>query len=152
MSRPEHAQADLVEAPGEDYDLSEQIGFILRQAVQRHVSLFGEIMGTDLTPTQWAVLSRLYAEGGCSQNLLGRHTSMDAATIKGVVDRLIKRKLVRTERDPDDGRRVIVQLTEAGRDFTRELLPRAETVSKVTLSPLATSQRATLISLLKQLR
>ena len=69
-----------------------------------------------------------------------------------IQDRLIKRKLVHTTADPDDGRRVIVQLTEAGRAYTRELMPKAETVTKVTLAPLATSQRTTLISLLKQLR
>jgi len=152
MSRPDHYQPSAAESAEETYDLSEQVGFILRQAVQRHVSLFGEIMGSELTPTQWAVLSRLYLEGGSSQNLLGRQTAMDAATIKGVVDRLIKRKLVQTTADPGDGRRVIVQLTETGRAYTRELMPKAETVTKVTLAPLATSQRATLIALLKQLR
>ena len=152
MSGPDPSHAIAAEPEAESYDLSEQVGFILRQAIQRHVSLFNEIMGPELTPTQWAVLSRLYLEGGSSQNLLGRQTAMDAATIKGVVDRLIKRKLVHTTADPDDGRRVIVQLTEAGRAYTRELMPKAETVTKVTLAPLATSQRTTLLSLLKQLR
>jgi DNA-binding MarR family transcriptional regulator len=136
----------------ESYDLAEQVGFIMRQAVQRHVSIFNEIMGTDLTPTQWAVLARLHQDGGSSQNLLGRQTAMDAATIKGVVDRLIKRGLLQTKPDPEDGRRVIVELTQAGTQFTRERLPLAETVTKVTLAPLATNQRATLIGLLKQLR
>ncbi len=151
MSRPS-ASAEPPAPADEGYELSEQVGFILRQAMQRHVSIFGEIMGNDLTPTQWAVLSRLYQDGGSSQNLLGRQTAMDAATIKGVVDRLLKRKLVQTKPDPEDGRRVIVELTGLGADYTRKLLPKAETVTKVTLAPLATGQRATLIALLKQLR
>ena len=151
MARPSSA-AETPEPAEEAYDLTEQVGFIMRQAAQRHVSIFNEIMGNDLTPTQWAVLARLYQDGGSSQNLLGRQTAMDAATIKGVVDRLLKRKLVQTKPDPEDGRRLIVELSPAGADYTRELLPKAETVTKVTLAPLATNQRATLIALLKQLR
>lgn len=151
MPRPSRV-VEAAEAAEEAYDLAEQVGFIMRQAVQRHVSIFNEIMGNDLTPTQWAVLARLYQDGGSSQNLLGRQTAMDAATIKGVVDRLLKRKLVQTKPDPEDGRRVIVELSPAGADYTRALLPRAATVTKVTLAPLATNQRATLIALLKQLR
>lgn len=151
MARPSNA-AETPEPADETYDLAEQVGFIMRQAAQRHVSIFNEIMGSDLTPTQWAVLARLYQDGGSSQNLLGRQTAMDAATIKGVVDRLLKRKLVQTKPDPEDGRRLIVELSPVGLDYTRELLPKAETVTKVTLAPLATNQRSTLIALLKQLR
>ena len=151
MSRPSRV-VETPEPAEEGYDLAEQVGFIMRQAAQRHVSIFNEIMGNDLTPTQWAVLARLYQDGSSSQNLLGRQTAMDAATIKGVVDRLLKRKLVQTKPDPEDGRRVIVELSPTGADYTRELLPKAETVTKVTLAPLATNQRATLIALLKQLR
>ena len=152
MSRGSRHPARKPALATESYELSEQVGFILRQAMQRHVSIFGEIMGEELTPTQWAVLSQLYRDGGSSQNLLGRQTAMDAATIKGVVDRLIKRNLVQTTPDPEDSRRVIVELTDSGASYASELLPKAGTVTKVTLSPLTTRQRATLIALLKQLR
>ncbi len=135
-----------------DYDLSEQIGFILRQANQRHVAIFSEVMGADLTPTQWAVLSRLYVDGGCSQNELGRQAAMDVATVKGVVDRLIGRDLIVSRPHPDDGRRIILELTDAGRSFTAEKLERAQSVSKITLQPLTVRQRATLLELLKRLR
>ena len=68
------------------YVLDEQIGFILCQVVQRHVALFDRLMGGDLTPTQWAALSKLAEVGTCSQNQLGRLTAMDVVTIKGVID------------------------------------------------------------------
>jgi DNA-binding MarR family transcriptional regulator len=144
--QPEQDAAGL-----DDYDLSEQVGFILRQANQRHVAIFSEVMGADLTPTQWAVLSRLYGDGGCSQNELGRQAAMDVATVKGVVDRLIGRDLVVSRPHPEDGRRVILELTDAGRSFTEERLPRAVSVSKLTLQPLTVRQRATLLELLKRL-
>ena len=113
MSRPSRV-VETPEPAEEGYDLAEQVGFIMRQAAQRHVSIFNEIMGNDLTPTQWAVLARLYQDGGSSQNLLGRQTAMDAATIKGVVDRLLKRKLVQTKPDPEDGRASILSPTPLG--------------------------------------
>ena len=141
--------------PAEDegeYDLGEQIGFILRQVSQRHVSIFNELMGTELTPTQWAVLARLYQDGRNSQNELGRQTAMDVATVKGVVDRMIRRGLMQSSPDPDDGRRVVLELTEAGRELVRDKTPAARAVSKLTLRPLSPAQRVTLLGLLRQLR
>src|ERR1700722_10722267 len=75
----------------EPYVLDEQVGFALRQAQQRHTTIFAAKMIEDLTPTQWAALAKLREVGDCSQNHLGRLTAMDAATIKGVVDRLTAR-------------------------------------------------------------
>ena len=51
-----------------------------------------------------------------SQNELGRATAMDAATIKGVVDRLVKRDVVFTSASTKDKRRLLVDLTDTGRD------------------------------------
>ena len=47
-----------------------------------HPTLFAAAMSDELTPTQFAALVKLKAEGPCSQNRLGRLTAMDAATIK----------------------------------------------------------------------
>ncbi|MGY4409921.1 DNA-binding MarR family transcriptional regulator [Bradyrhizobium sp. LB7.1] len=73
------------------YVLDEQVGFILRQVWQRHSAIFSREIGTNITPTQWAALSKLVETGPCSQNQLGRLTAMDVATIKGVIDRLTRR-------------------------------------------------------------
>lgn len=151
MGQRANEQPEQDAANPRDYELSEQIGFILRQVNQRHVAIFTEVMGADLTPTQWAVLSRLYVDGGCSQNELGRQAAMDVATVKGVVDRLIGRDLIASRPHPEDGRRVILELTKAGRSFTEDKLSRAETVSNLTLQPLTVRQRATLLDMLKRL-
>jgi len=70
------------------YILDEQIGFILRQVWQRHATIFAREIGINLTPTQWAAVSKLAETGPCSQNLLGRLTAMGGATLKGVIERL----------------------------------------------------------------
>lgn len=108
-------------------------------------------MVDELTPTQWAALSKLYEKGACSQNLLGRMTAMDAATVKGVIDRLGKRGLIDTCPDPEDGRRLVVGLTEAGLKLVQRALPHALRISAATLAPLGPEERVLLLDLLKRI-
>ena len=134
------------------YVLDEQIGFILRQVWQRHTAIFARDIGTNLTPTQWAALSKLAETGACSQNQLGRLTAMDVATIKGVIDRLTARGLTETSPDPEDGRRLVVSLTRAGQQLAEKVAPNALAISKETLAPLDAKERETLFALLNKLR
>jgi DNA-binding MarR family transcriptional regulator len=137
------------EAPA--YRLEEQVGFLLRQVQQRHALIFAEAFGDDLTPMQWAALAKLADVGECSQNLLGRMVSMDVATVKGVVDRLVKRGLAATGADPDDRRRVLVRLTEAGQELFRAGAAKALRITEETLEPLDPHERETLLRLLRRM-
>jgi DNA-binding MarR family transcriptional regulator len=133
------------------YRLDDQIGFLLRRAHQRHTVLFSERMPKDVTPTQFSALARLLEKGSLSQNLLGRAIAVDAATIKGVVDRLAARGLVAVAPDPADSRRVAVSLTERGRQFAEECVEIAPDVSRATLAPIEPSERQALLELLRRL-
>jgi DNA-binding MarR family transcriptional regulator len=134
------------------YVLDEQVGFILRQVYQRHAALFAERFGDDVTPTQWAVIAKLAEVGDCSQNLLGRLTAMDVATIKGVVERLARRGLVETKPDVEDRRRLTLSLSAAGKDMFEAKAGIAAAISEETLAPLAPADREALLRLLHQLR
>ncbi|WP_375309608.1 MarR family winged helix-turn-helix transcriptional regulator [Bradyrhizobium sp. A5] len=134
------------------YVLDEQVGFILRQVWQRHSSIFSRDIGTNITPTQWAALSKLAETGACSQNQLGRLTAMDVATIKGVIDRLTARGLTETSQDPEDGRRLLVSLTRAGQQLAEKAAPNALAITRETLAPLEPKERETLMALLNKLR
>jgi DNA-binding MarR family transcriptional regulator len=134
------------------YVLDEQIGFILRQVWQRHSAIFARDIGTNLTPTQWAALSKLAETGPCSQNQLGRLTAMDVATIKGVIDRLSARGLTETSPDPEDGRRLLVSLTRAGQQLSEKVAPNALAITRETLAPLDAKEREALMALLNKLR
>jgi MarR family transcriptional regulator, lower aerobic nicotinate degradation pathway regulator len=105
----------------------------------------------DVTTTQFAVLARLAELGPQSQNLLGRETAMDAATIKGVVDRLVRQGLVATAPDPADRRRLTVGLSAAGRALFDRLTATALQVTDQTLAPLLPAERAQLAALLLRL-
>src|ERR1700688_2689387 len=134
------------------YILDEQIGFILRQVWQRHAAIFAREIGINLTPTQWAALSKLMETGPCSQNQLGRLTAMDVATIKGVIDRLTAGGLTETSSDPEDGRRLLVSLTRAGQQLAEKAVPNALAITRETLAPLDARERETLVALLSRLR
>ena len=134
------------------YVLDEQVGFILRQVWQRHSAIFSRDIGTNLTPTQWAALSKLAETGPCSQNQLGRLTAMDVATIKGVIDRLTARGLTETSQDPEDGRRLLVSLTRAGQQLAEKVAPNALAITRETLAPLEPKEREMLMALLNKLR
>src|ERR1700745_4070043 len=134
------------------YILEEQMCFILRQFGQRHAAIFARDIGINLTPTQWAALSKLSEVGPCSQNQLGRLTSMDVATIKGVIDRLTARGLTETSPDPEDGRRLMVSLSRAGQQLAEKAAPNALAITRETLAPLDAKEREALVALLSKLR
>ncbi|MCX8997980.1 MarR family transcriptional regulator [Rhizobiaceae bacterium BDR2-2] len=135
----------------DDYHVEQQIGFVLRQANQRHVSLFTSMIGDRLTTTQWAALTKLRELQPTSQNFLGRETAMDVATIKGVVDRLVSRGLIHTAPDPKDGRRLVLSLTEEGNAVIDRNMDMAIAVSEETLAPLTSRERAVLAELLRRI-
>ncbi len=132
------------------YRLDRQVGFVLRRATQRHLSIFSELI-PELTPTQFAVLAKLVETGPVSQNALGRITAMDAATIKGVVDRMVRRGLLTTARDARDKRRTIVDLSDEGRALYQELEPRAHLITEQTLAPLTMAEQEQLLALLARI-
>jgi DNA-binding MarR family transcriptional regulator len=134
-----------------DYVLDDQVGFLLRQAQQRHTNIFAALMIEELTPTQWAVLAKLHECGPCSQNLLGRQTAMDAATIKGVIDRLTKRGVTAATADPADGRRLLVASTPEGEAIYARGKPMAERITAATLEPLSAAERVSFVAVLRRL-
>ncbi len=134
------------------YVLDEQVGFLMRRAQQRHIAIFQRIMGDDgPTPTQFAAMSKLAAGEEISQNLLGRMTAMDPATIKGVIARLEERGLVERLPDPDDQRRVRVRLSAKGREAMPGLTEKARAITAATLAPLSREEAERLLGLLARL-
>lgn len=132
------------------YQLSDQVGFNLRRANQRHVALFAQHVD-GLTPTQFAALARLSEHGPLSQNHLGRLTAMDSATIKGVVERLAAKDLVTLQADPHDQRRRVAALTEAGTALFAKAHAQALDARTETLAPLSPDEVETFERLLAKL-
>lgn len=133
------------------YLLEEQIGFLLRIAMQRHSTIFTSEIVENLTAPQFSALVKLLQAGPLSQNHLGREIYLDVATIKGVVERLRARGLVTSKDDPRDARRHMIALTAAGRRLVEAAIPAATRITEKTLEPLSDKERDTFLNLLKKL-
>lgn len=150
QNTPKMEECGLTDTDGKiaQYKLADQIGHILRKVSQRHSGIFQAAMPDDLTPTRFAALVVLFQQKSLSQNELGRQTAMDAATIKGVVDRLQKRGLLDIKPDPADSRRNLIELTPQGIDLVTAAIPIGSDISKQTLAPLSAKEQRRLIELL----
>lgn len=132
------------------YRVEDQIGFKLRLANQKHLEVFSAMM-PEVTPTQFAVLAKLLERGSLSQNRLGRLVHLDAATIKGVVDRLLRKEFVDRTRSATDLRRLNVSLTAKGRSFCNDATKTASQISDRTAAKLTPRELDRLIALLDKL-
>ncbi|MCX7326234.1 MAG: MarR family winged helix-turn-helix transcriptional regulator [Hyphomicrobiales bacterium] len=152
MARPAESAANGARPVPEPYVLEAQIGFLLRKAQQRATEHFNAVMEEfGVTPTQFAALAKLHELGPTSQNLLGRLTAMDPATIFSVVGRLVRRGWVAQVADPHDARLVNVSLTTDGELAARKMIHLAPNVSHKTLAPLTASEAKLLLGLIGKL-
>src|SRR5262245_41906407 len=97
--------------PAAKYEREKSVGVLVRRAYQRNMMLFQRwCIDPSLTSVQLAALHVLADNGPSSLTAIGRHAAMDPATTSGVIDRLKERGLVRLSPDPNDRRKVIVNL------------------------------------------
>ena len=69
----------------------------------------------DLTPSQTAVLTRLWKEGASSASALAGAERVRPQSMATIVAALEQRGLIERSPDPEDGRRQVISLTKAGR-------------------------------------
>jgi len=69
----------------------------------------------DLTPSQTAVLNRLWKEGASSASVLAAAEGVRPQSMATIVAALEQRALIERTPDPEDGRRQLISLTTAGR-------------------------------------
>jgi MarR family transcriptional regulator, lower aerobic nicotinate degradation pathway regulator len=134
-----------------EYRLDDQVGFLLRVAMQRHTSIFMSQIVKGLTQTQFAAIAKLREVGPCSQNQLGRLIYLDAATTKGVVDRLAARGFISVRPDAHDRRRRAIALTDLGRKVADAAVKVAGEITRHTLTPLTAAEQKSVVRLLRKL-
>lgn len=86
--------------------------------------IFERRMGDTLTLPQYLVLKAVNEEAGINQVMIAERTAIDRSTVTGIVERLVKKGLIKRRRARSDRRSYIVSLTKAG----EETLQRAEVV------------------------
>ncbi|WP_349970998.1 MarR family winged helix-turn-helix transcriptional regulator [Pseudomonas caspiana] len=135
-----------------DYTFSEQVGHLLRKAYQRHMAIFQQNVGdSQLTAVQFVTLCAVRDRGPSSLTELVKATAVDQATIRGIVERLKARDLITLQPDPEDRRKVIVGLSDSGRQLVQETVPHAAQITELTMSNLNPAERVAVLFLLRKM-
>lgn len=71
----------------------------------------------ELTPEQWWMLAQIAHRTACTQSDLSDELFGDRPNITRMLERMESAGLVERSADPDDARKRIVRLTQAGRDL-----------------------------------
>ncbi len=134
------------------YDFTEQVGHLLRRAYQRHVAIFQQtIPDSQLTAAQFVVLCAVRDRQPCSLNEVVRATAIDQATVRGIIERLKARQLIAVSHDPNDRRKVVVTVTDAGLALIDETVPFAKQISEQTFGNLNPAERVAVTYLLRKM-
>jgi DNA-binding MarR family transcriptional regulator len=132
----------LVDAPGH----------LLRRCQQRAVEIFmEELRPLRLTPRQFAVLIAVGQRPGLTQTELVADTGIDRSTIGDMLDRLVRRGLLRRERSGRDQRANRLRVLPAGLRALAAALPHVRRAQQRILAPVPASQRTAIIAVLRQM-
>lgn len=119
VSARDAADRDAADRASADLDVDELAG-ALRVAVGtvarrlRHLDI-----GEELTLPETSALSRLDRGGPATSSDLARLERISPQSMGATVAALLERGLIARERDPQDGRRILLSVTEAGRELVR---------------------------------
>ncbi|MBC7281061.1 MarR family winged helix-turn-helix transcriptional regulator [Hoeflea sp.] len=151
--KAELSRAELVRRLEEiGYRLEDHNAHIIRLAHQRSSSLFQKAFeGLSITPTQVAVLATLLRHGDLPQNLIGKYTAIDTATLSPMLKRMELAGWVERIPSEADQRVNLIHLTPHGQSFALEVLPISQRVSDEVLAPLNARDRKRFVELLRKL-
>lgn len=102
-------------APHADLALDHQLCFPLYAGARAVTRLYGELLADEhLTYPQYVTLLALWDADGVSVGELGERLHLDSGTLTPLLKRMEKAGHLQRTRDPDDERRVVITVTDAG--------------------------------------
>ena len=133
------------------FDLYQHPGHLLRRAQQISVSIFYDEMGSELTPVQYAILSRLAEHPGIDQVSLAGLAAIDTSTGATVCARLEEKGLLERRVIPHNRRQRSLTITAAGQALLDVLVPGAQRLRQRLLDPLSAEEQRLFMGLLAKL-
>lgn len=112
------------------------------------VDLDRRLRAYDVTISQWGVLKQLGKQGGRSQAELQELLGLEKATVNGLVQRMLRAGLIRSEPDPVDKRVQRLYLTERGRDIKQRTASLEDEVNARIAEGFTGDERAFFVRLL----
>ncbi len=132
-------------------NMHQQPGHLIRRAQQVHTQMWAGSVSTEITSTQFAVLSAIAEQPASDQNTISRRACLDTSTVAEVVYRLAERGYLTRSKDPADRRRNLHSLAPEGeRVFTEVSFAAAEMTDRMT-AVLPEHDRRELVRILQRL-
>jgi DNA-binding MarR family transcriptional regulator len=133
-----------------------RLGYLLKHAQQQFAELTADRFAPlGISGRQAAVLRAVGSghaqEGPASQREAARLLGVDRTTMVALIDELQLKGLVLRRQDPDDRRKNVVELTDAGRAALRQSNQAADEVEETFLAPLTAAEAAEFRRALKAL-
>ncbi|MDF3337112.1 MarR family winged helix-turn-helix transcriptional regulator [Mycolicibacterium septicum] len=107
-------------------------------------------VSTDVTSTQFAVLSVVADNPDTDQNTIAREASLDTSTTADVVNRLVAHGFLARIKDPNDRRRNLLSLTAHGSELFEEISVTAARMTDELVACLPAHDRRELVRLLQR--
>lgn len=147
---PLRVEADLEQRhPGADRLATECVINLLRSAALVATDLGRRLARHHLTAPSFNVLMTLQRAGGSlTPRELAERLIVTPGTVTGLLDTLERQQLLRRERHPVDGRRLVIELTEAAGPLLDEVCAEHYPAQAELLAGLSGRDKATLIRLL----
>ncbi len=145
--------AAMFARPRRSFELGKYLPFrltVLSNRLTRRVARFyGERF--KLTAPEWRTMAVLGQRGAMSANSVIVQTTMDKVRVSRAVAKLLKAGYITRESDPQDRRRAILNLTPAGMEIYRQIVPLVQEVEAAMLAALSPDDRHGLDSALAQI-
>ncbi len=134
-------------------DIYDMPGHLIRRLNQASIAIFDNKMranGFDLTPVQFAAMTKIAHDPGVDQASLAQAIGYDRVTIGGVVDRLEQKGLVRRAIDRRDRRLRRLHLLPHGADILARVRTVVGELQKDILAGLSQEEASLLCQLLRK--
>jgi DNA-binding MarR family transcriptional regulator len=127
--------------------------FLLAKAYQKAYGSFKKrLLPFGLTPIQHLILEALWDEDGQSAGDIGKKLVLDAATLSGVLDRLVAGDWIAKVTDDEDKRIVRIHLTDKGMDLRHRLSEERDQANQDLLTGMTLEEKILLKRLLKDIQ
>ena len=126
-------------------ELAGRLGYLLKHAQLRLAELTASAMAPfGITGRQLAVLIAVDSQAPLSQQEVAGRLGVDRTTMVLLIDELESKQLVQRRRDPDDRRKNVVMLTDAGRTTLREASSASAEAERLFLGQLSEDEASRL--------
>jgi DNA-binding MarR family transcriptional regulator len=99
------------------FKIEDTLGFIINRSaiiIKKRLAKMTKEVGYDITPEEFALLSRLWEEDGIQQTILTEKTLKDKTRVTRLLNSLMEKSYVSKKTDEADRRNYIIYLTEEG--------------------------------------